>query len=197
MDLNERLSGIERGLALLADGASFDDPAEFEYLCRRDPDEPKILSGRYAARLTGLEDTDDLIAFYFEILCGEWAGTEVSGDVENDLSSETEGRSWVESLLGRPLEENERIDLDLGKLVGKRCEIRIGDFLGSPSVLEIYRASPGDPELEELLLQEKILHHDPFDSEAVQRQIEEDKRLFREVGGLLNRRLTQAERRSI
>lgn len=184
-------AAFEKRTGPLMDNGFFDTPEHsFEGLWRfndgrDDSEEIEPLEGTYPARVTGVEESDDLLALYFEISCGEWAGTEVCGDIEHDLSRGSEGKDWAETILRRPLEDSERLDFDINKLVGERCEVRILTSFDSPSVVAVYGAPSEDPELEDLRLREEVLRHDPLDPECMKRQCERSERLLREAEDFL------------
>ena len=155
---------LERELAYYESGG---DP---DYL--EEADEPRTLEeGRYPAQVMGVEECDDHVALYFEILTGDFAGEEVWCDTSKDPSPDGELRDWTESILGRPLGVDEKIDL--GELLdGKRCEIDVHTYGAQdrPGVAGV-SAYPwwSDPVEEEKKLQKMLAEHDPFDFEAVKR----------------------------
>lgn len=195
-DPKRTLREIERGVGFLEDYGKPYDPYDFDedrYMVEplersRGQDEPETLQpGRYPARVTSVIDNEVNVFWYFEILTGAFAGEELEAKTEYAFSAGSETAEWSGDILGRFLEEDERIDFD--QLVGEGCEIELKARLDMPYVSGVYRASGIDPELEELVL----MNHDPLDFEAIRRQCEKDRRLFAEVNALLGKKIVPTQ----
>ena len=158
------------------------DESEDPYLYYCEEGDKPLEPGRYQAKVTGFIKGVDTICMYFELCNGEFT-EEIEAETDNDLSPGSEARRWVENALCLSLEDNE-VDL-LDALVGEVCEIEVDSFLDRLSVSSVYRASCLEPELEEVLLQEKIasaMREDPF--ALVERIKQHEKRLRRDFPSL-------------
>ncbi len=179
------IAALDKQLDLMEEGGILDYPDEFDYLDRSE--EPKTLEeGCYPARLTGIDADDDPLIMYFEICTGDFAGTEIEAETDNDLSPDSEVRDWISRILRRPLGGNdEKIDLD--ELEGKVCEIEVSYYpSGRPYVRSVHRAYCLDPELEEMKIKRET-YEALRDPELLKRHCEEAKRNFEEAQYMLKR----------
>lgn len=126
----------------------------------QDSDSDRLREGWYPAQCISIVPTEIEIEFSFQLLVGE--GRELQAYTDNDLTLDSQAWEWAEAILGRSLEEDEKIDLE--SLNGHSCLVEVSEELFGDPRCEVVDLHLSQHHIQMAQQMEQMLHHhDPLD----------------------------------